>query len=233
MPVARAHALKNILYIDDDRDILSLARLALEKIGGFHVETCSSGSKGIAVAEATQPDMIMLDVMMPGIDGPSLLRNLKKHERFSGTPVVFMTARVQSAELDKYASLGAAGIIPKPFNPVTLPDELRSLWESYKENIRCNMEEGIADLRRQYIQNLPAKRADIENFWRRARMGTLSPAVIKKTACLTHNLASSGEIYGYRAVSRYAKLLEELLRFQFDAYAFYLLFAFLVIYAYG
>ncbi|NBX04177.1 MAG: response regulator [Alphaproteobacteria bacterium] len=211
MAPAKSPQLKNILYIDDDRDILSVARLALEKIGGFHVDTCSNSSKGIAVAEATQPDLIMLDVMMPGVDGPSLLRSLKTNVQLCGTPVVFMTARVQSAEMDKYAACGSAGVIPKPFNPMTLPKELNALWQAYQTTIHNNMTCGLEDLRQQYLRNLPTKRAEIEAFWRQVRMGKVSRGGTQKVERVVHNLAGSGEIYGYRALSRSARLLEELL----------------------
>ncbi len=210
-PYTPPPSLRHILYIDDDRDILMVTQLALEKIGNFHVETCSNGDKGLAKAKAMHPDLIMLDVMMPGMDGPSLLRAIKQSKQLCGTPVVFMTARIQPAEVDKYAALGAVGIIPKPFNPVTLSDDIRSIWHTHQKNSQGSAPFYFDDLRQQYLKGLPAKRAAIESFLQKTRTAKSSRAATQKFMQLAHNLAGSGETYGYSAISKSAKVLEEML----------------------
>ena len=211
LPPMQQTDLHDILYIDDDRDILTITQFALEKIGGFHVETCNSGGKGLAAAEAMHPDLIMLDVMMPDVDGPSLLRSIQNNRQLCGTPVVFMTARMRPAEIDRYAALGAVGIIPKPFNPVTLSDDIRNIWQTYQRNAAISAAIGYNDLRQQYLKNLPAKRTEVEAFLRHIRVAKPSQALATRIEHLAHNLAGSGETYGYRALGKAARVLEEIL----------------------
>ena len=124
-----AQVLERILYVEDEPDIQAVARLALESLGGFTVEVCSSGKEAMEKIEACRPDLILLDVMMPGMDGPTTLAELRKLPSCKQTPVVFMTAKVQPQEVQHYLSLGAIDVIPKPFDPMTLPDKVRSIWE--------------------------------------------------------------------------------------------------------
>ena len=123
------HKLKYVLYADDDEDILSVASLALEMIGGFTVTACSGGRQAIESARDRRPDLIMLDVMMPGMDGPATMSELRAEPRLVDVPVIFLTARVRDAEIGEYLALGADGVIAKPFDPLTLADEARRLWQ--------------------------------------------------------------------------------------------------------
>jgi DNA-binding response OmpR family regulator len=120
--------LKTILHIEDEPDIREVVRLALEEIGGFAVESCASGEEGLAKAQEHRPDLIVLDVMMPGMDGPMTLRELRKIPELSETPVIFMTAKVQTHEIEEYAGMGAIGVLTKPFDPATISKEIRALW---------------------------------------------------------------------------------------------------------
>ncbi|MCB1908012.1 MAG: response regulator [Rhodocyclaceae bacterium] len=122
--------LRRILYVEDDADIRMVACLALESIGGFEVSACASGEEALDVADDFAPDMILLDVMMPGMDGPSTLRALRGLPGFADTPVAFMTAKVQPEELAEYGALGSCDAIAKPFDPMLLADQVRALWES-------------------------------------------------------------------------------------------------------
>jgi two-component system OmpR family response regulator len=121
--------LKKILCVDDDPDILAIVRLALEVLGGYSLATCSSGEEGIRTAGAWRPDLIIMDVMMPELDGPAALKLLQQDGSVSDIPVVFMTARVAPAEVGEYKALGAVDVIAKPFDPVTLPDQVRAIWQ--------------------------------------------------------------------------------------------------------
>jgi DNA-binding response OmpR family regulator len=126
--------LKTILHIEDEPDIREVVRLALEEIGGFEVESCESGEDGLAKAQEFQPDLILLDVMMPGMDGPMTLRELRKIPEFGETPVIFMTAKVQTHEIEEYAGMGAIGVLTKPFDPSTISKEIRALWRRCDED---------------------------------------------------------------------------------------------------
>lgn len=123
------HPLKRILCVDDEDDILQVAKLALEAVGGFETKQCSSGAQALAEAGSFHPDVILLDVMMPQMDGPATLKALKENPAIAGIPVVFMTAKVQPSEVEHYLKLGAAGVIAKPFDPMALPGQVKKLWE--------------------------------------------------------------------------------------------------------
>ena len=122
--------LPRILYVEDEPDIQTVAKIALETVGGFEVKVCSSGQEALSAAEDFAPDMILLDVMMPGMDGPSTLEALRKKPSLAETPVAFMTAKVQPAEVEHYKSLGAREVIAKPFDPMTLADQVKAIWKS-------------------------------------------------------------------------------------------------------
>lgn len=122
-------SLERILYVEDDPDIQTVAALALEVVGGFSVKVCSSGEQALEEAVPYAPDMILLDVMMPGMDGPSTLAALRKLPSLEKVPVAFMTAKVQPHEVDQLIALGAESVIAKPFDPMTLANKVRTLWE--------------------------------------------------------------------------------------------------------
>lgn len=123
------NSLQRVLYVEDEADIRTVAKLALEAIGGFTVMTCASGEEALDGVESFAPDIILLDVMMPGMDGPSLLAQLRSLPALSAVPVAFMTAKVQPAEVAHFKSLGARAVIAKPFDPMTLADQVRSIWQ--------------------------------------------------------------------------------------------------------
>jgi CheY-like chemotaxis protein len=122
-------SLSRLLYVDDDPTLTLLTRISLERVGGFTVKTCASGAEALAVVEAFAPDLILLDVMMPVMDGPATLRALREIPALDAVPVVFMTAKVQDAEMARYRELGAADVIGKPYDPVKLPDVVRAIWQ--------------------------------------------------------------------------------------------------------
>ena len=122
--------LQRILYVEDEPDIQAVAKLALEMVGGFTVKICSSGEEALRDAAGFAPDMILLDVMMPGIDGPATLKGLREQAALSAVPVAFMTAKVQPGEVSHYKSLGALDVIAKPFDPMNLAGQVAAIWKS-------------------------------------------------------------------------------------------------------
>ncbi|TVP89523.1 MAG: response regulator [Pseudomonadaceae bacterium] len=118
-----------VMYVEDEPDIRAVAKLALEAVGGLTVSLCERGDQAVAEAERFAPQMILLDVMMPGMDGPSTLKALSTHAQLSRIPVAFMTAKVQPQEIEHFKSLGAVGVIAKPFDPMTLAEQVRTLWQ--------------------------------------------------------------------------------------------------------
>lgn len=121
--------LQRILYVEDEKDIQAVAKISLEMVGGFELKICSSGQEALEVAADFAPDLVLLDVMMPGMDGPTTMKNLRELPPLAAIPMVFMTAKVQPAEIDEYLAMGAIGVIAKPFDPMKLAEEVRRIWE--------------------------------------------------------------------------------------------------------
>ncbi len=123
--------IERVLYVEDEPDIQAVARVALEAVGGFEVQIYNSGRDAmnhIGEISTFNPDVILLDVMMPDMDGPSTLAALRKEHSFAETPIIFMTAKVQPHEIADFKAMGALGVIPKPFDPMTLSDCIRKTW---------------------------------------------------------------------------------------------------------
>ena len=118
---------KKILIIDDEDDIREVAALSLESVAGWDVVTANSGSQGLARAVEHQPDAILLDVMMPGMDGPTTFRELRKNPATEKIPVLLLTAKVQSSDQRRFADLGVESVLFKPFDPLTLADQISSV----------------------------------------------------------------------------------------------------------
>lgn len=127
----RAIGRRHVLVVDDDELLREVAKAALELVGGWRVTTASSGGEARRRAAAEQPDAILLDVTMPGLDGPATVSGLRDELSTRGIPVVFLTAKVPSEDLQEWRELGLAGVIPKPFDPMTLAARMESLlgWD--------------------------------------------------------------------------------------------------------
>lgn len=122
--------LQRVLVVEDDADIRKVAQLALEAVGGLTVRLCADGREALAVAPEYAPQLILLDVMMPDMDGIATIHALRARPDLADIPVIFMTAKVQAADLQRYVDLGAIGTITKPFDPMQLADDVRRLWRA-------------------------------------------------------------------------------------------------------
>ena len=119
--------LTKILLVDDQRDIRSIVGLALGKIGKFEVQVCSSGEEALAAAPGFGPDLLLVDMSMPVMDGVATLQGLR--ERGIEAPAIFFTARLKPADVESYRELGVLGVIPKPFDPLKLAAQVREMWK--------------------------------------------------------------------------------------------------------
>ena len=126
-------ALNKFLYAEDDNDIQEITTMALEMLGEFDVQTCDSGRDVVEKALKFRPDLFLLDVMMPGLDGPGALQQLRQVEDFRNTPVIFITAKVMGEEIGRYTAMGVLGVIEKPFDPEALPEKIREIWRRQHE----------------------------------------------------------------------------------------------------
>ncbi len=118
---------KSILIIDDEEDVKDIAQMGLEMAADWNVITASSGKQGLTLAATTQPEVILLDLMMPEWDGKETLQHLKANQSTSSIPVILMTAKTQSAIATDLAELDLAGVITKPFRPLELPEKIISI----------------------------------------------------------------------------------------------------------
>jgi two-component system, OmpR family, response regulator len=122
--------LERVCYVEDDEDIQRIVRMSLERVGKMKVEIVGDPLAAIDAIVGFKPDLVLLDWMMPGMDGPTLFRRMQEDPQTKNLPVVFMTAKATPAEMDELRSLGALGAISKPFSPKDLPEQLKALWNT-------------------------------------------------------------------------------------------------------
>ncbi len=126
--------LNRILHVEDDEDILMIARLALADLGGFEVLQCSSGAQAVDQASEFAPDLFLLDYMMPEMNGMQTLKALREKPEFATTPAIFMTAKAMESLEAEFAGMGVLGRITKPFDPVSLPADIRRIWMTRRDS---------------------------------------------------------------------------------------------------
>lgn len=122
--------LNRICYVEDDEDIQRIVKMSLERVGGFTVRVVGDPMVAIDAMTEFKPDLVMLDWMMPGMDGPTLFKRMRENDYARDLPVVFITAKASQRELDELRSLGAVGTISKPFAPKDLPGQLKDIWRA-------------------------------------------------------------------------------------------------------
>lgn len=197
-------SLNRILLAEDEPDIRLIAQLALESIGGFQVRLCGSGSEAIEAAPGFQPDLVVLDVMMPGMDGPATLQALRTQPRLATTPVVFMTAKAQPHEIRQLKALGAFDVIVKPFEPMQLSARIASIWQHHLERM---VERQVDALTAGYLAGLPNTLAQIERAWESARQAN-DRAEFEHVLRLAHTINGTGATLRLQALSEAARHIE-------------------------
>jgi CheY-like chemotaxis protein len=125
-----AGTIETVLLVDDEADLRTIGKLSLERVGGWRVLLAPGGEEGVALAASGRPDVILLDVMMPDMDGPTTLARLRERPETAAIPVIFMTAKAQKSEVERYLGLGARGVIAKPFEAMALPALVREIFNS-------------------------------------------------------------------------------------------------------
>ena len=125
--------LSRILIVEDDPDIQTVTRLALEKLGGFELDVCISGEEALLSVPKFKPDLILMDVMMPRLDGPHTVQALREIPGLETLPVIFFTAKTQTTDMAEFRKMGVLGVIPKPFDPMSLSAEIERIWTSARE----------------------------------------------------------------------------------------------------
>jgi two-component system OmpR family response regulator len=190
-----------IMHVDDEPDIREVVEISLGLDPGLATRSCSSGEEAIVAAIEWQPDVILCDVMMPAMDGPATLMRLRENALTANIPVIFMTARAQTRELDGFRSLGALGVIPKPFDPMTLAASVRSYVQAAHDP--------MDDLRAGFLQRV---RKDVVSLFEGRlllRDGNRPPDVLDRIKRTAHGLSGAGGIYGFAEISDAAATLED------------------------
>lgn len=190
-----------ILHVDDEPDIREVVELSLGIDPDFSVRSCDSGEAALSIASSWLPNIILLDVMMPAMDGPTTLARLQENPHTAMIPVVFMTARSQTREVDGFRSLGAAGVIVKPFDPISLAPSMRGYLQKTGKN--------LASLRKLFISRARDDAIALEKYrleLREDQESLTAPARIKEIA---HGLAGSGGIFDFPDISVDAGTLED------------------------
>jgi two-component system OmpR family response regulator len=191
----------HILHVDDEPDIREIVGISLGLDPELVTRSCGSGEEAMELALDWHPDMILLDVMMPMMDGPKTLACLRGNPQTAGIPVIFMTARAQTRELDLFRSLGAVGVIPKPFDPMTLAASVRS-YVMPPDN-------PLESLRGYFRQRIKKDAAALTKLRSVLKDRGATPAALIRIKHIAHGLAGSGGIYGFFEISEAASALEE------------------------
>src|SRR6267142_6864351 len=190
-----------ILHVDDEPDIREVVELSLGLDPVFAIRGCGSGMEALAVAADWQPHFILLDVMMPEMDGPATLVKLRESPMTASIPVIFMTARAQAREVDRFRSLGAVGVIPKPFDPMTLAASVRSFVQPAHDPME--------DLRAGFLQRVKRDAAALSVDRLVLEGGNRLPGTLDRIKRLAHGLSGAGGIYGFAEISDAAAALED------------------------
>ena len=190
-----------ILHVDDEPDIREVVEISIGLDPGFATRGCGSGEQAIVAAIDWQPDIILCDVMMPVMDGPATLMRLRENPLTANIPVVFMTARAQTRELDRFRSLGALGVIPKPFDPMTLAASVRSYMQP--------VHDPLDDLRAGFLLRVEKDTVALSEDRLVLGGGARLPATLDRIKRIAHGLSGAGGIYGFAEISDAAATLED------------------------
>jgi CheY-like chemotaxis protein len=213
-------ALRRILLVEDDPDIRQIAKLALEALGGFTVLPCGSGPEALAALAATDgfaPDLVLLDVMMPGMDGPQTLQALRRLPGAERLPAVFMTARVQAEEVAGYKAMGAADVIAKPFDPMRLAEMVLGIWRALSGSAQQAGTDELDELRQSFSARLGERVREIEEAWEAARAAPGSPEPLRRLHRLAHSLHGTAGTFGHPAAGAAAHAIERRVKELLDA----------------
>ena len=195
-----------VLHVDDEPDIREVVEISLGLDPHIETRSCGSGLEALTVSAEWAPDVILLDVMMPGMDGPATLVRLRANTQTAQIPVIFMTARAQTRELDRFRSLGAVGVIPKPFDPMTLAASVRGYIPPVADPL-------IA-VRVEFLQRLDRDAGTLIDC--QSTKDFNSPTALNRIRGVAHGLAGASGIFGFPQISDAAATLEEAVIIQLD-----------------
>jgi CheY-like chemotaxis protein/HPt (histidine-containing phosphotransfer) domain-containing protein len=199
-----------VLHVDDEPDIREVVELSLSLDPDLKVRSCGSGGDALVAAGSWLPDLILLDVMMPMMDGPTTLTHLRQSPKTADIPVVFMTARAQPRELEHFVSLGAEGVIAKPFDPMTLAASVR--------NYIGGLSAGIAARRASFLERTRENGRALASQRAALRSPSTAKPALDRIASIAHSIAGGGAIFGFVTMSRQAAELETMVKARLERF---------------
>jgi DNA-binding response OmpR family regulator len=200
-------ALHSVLYVDDDPDISAIVEATLCAMAGFVVCTAASGERAIELAADWRPDLILMDVVMPGLDGPSTLQRMRATESIAAIPVVFLSAKLMPSEVREFLQLGALGVIGKPFDPRRLCADLADLWRRAEAARSIPPAQVPADtLTERFLQRAARDVVELRDMIQRVRCG--DSMAINELQRVAHSIHGAGAMFGYPHISRSGGALE-------------------------
>jgi CheY-like chemotaxis protein len=187
-----------VLHVDDEPDIRELVEMSLGLDPAFVLRSCASSRDALAILSEWSPHLILIDMMMPDMDGPTMLAHLRGRQETAQIPVVFITARSQTKELEQFKALGATGVIAKPFDPVTLPESVRGHLRAAGTKALCHG----------FIQRLQGDAKALAACRRSLQEDRDPTTVLTHIQSFAHALAGAAGIFGYHKVTEDARQLE-------------------------
>ena len=188
-----------VLHVDDEPDIREVVEMSLGLDPDFSIKSCSSGADALLASGAWKPDLILLDVMMPAMDGPTTFKRLRERPGTTHTPVVFMTARAQACEIEQFILLGAVGVIPKPFDPINLAASVRAFAQPSKA--------AAASVRSGFLQRARSDAAALAPYRAALLPDGYSVPALEQVKFIAHGLAGAGTIFGFPEISEKSETL--------------------------
>lgn len=191
-----------VLHVDDEPDIREIVQFSLNLDPEMEARSCVSGREALEVLRTWTPDVILLDVMMPIMDGPATLGHLKENAQTAAIPVVFMTAKIQSGELERLLAMGAVDVIPKPFDPMVLAARMRGCVATVDQ---------LDAMRNAFVLRSNEDRAELSRL--QALLGADAPPgpALAEVRSIAHRLAGAGGIFGFAELSDAAAKLEDMI----------------------
>lgn len=208
--------LQSVLYVDDDPDICEVVQTSLCALAGLTVRIAGSGALAIDLANELRPDLVLMDVMMPGLDGPTTFRQMRESASLADIPVIFMTAKVMPAEMERFRRLGAIGVIAKPFDPLKLSDNVNAIWATMhsamhvksSNRVESTVQLQVGSLADRYIERTRGDVLSMRSLIERAQLGDES--VLAEIERMAHSIHGAGAMFGFPDVSASGAAIERL-----------------------
>jgi CheY-like chemotaxis protein len=208
--------IQSVLYVDDDPAICEVVQATLCLFSGLDVHTAGSGEQAIDLAYELRPDLVLMDVMMPGLDGPSTLKRMREHALLADTPIIFLTAKVLPAEVAHFLQLGAIGVIGKPFDPFNLCDDVFAIWNNvYTAHriegtlaVQSKVREQVGSLTDHFLQRTRDDVVRLRAMFERACHEDRS--VLEEAQRIAHSIHGAGAMFGFPEVSAAGSAIERL-----------------------